>query len=198
MRPITETLLFDDALALVMNEALPITRTESLPLVLADGRVASRDEIAAVDVPPFDRAAMDGYAVVAGDTFGAGTHAPRSLTCVGTLFTGQAPTRGIGPGECIEIATGAPMPPGRGFSAILGVGGAVLLCDHGIEHMPRKPLDSFPVRARLRRVESSMCPAVVAGYAVGGGRMRGPMRSRLYCSQQGDLSSAPLIAQEKH
>jgi molybdenum cofactor synthesis domain-containing protein len=112
MRPITETLLFEDALALVMSEALPITRTELVPLVLADGRVAARDEIAAVDVPPFDRAAMDGYAVVAGDTFGAGTHAPRSVTCVATLFTGQAPSRGIVSGECIEIATGAPMPPG--------------------------------------------------------------------------------------
>jgi molybdenum cofactor synthesis domain-containing protein len=112
MRPITETLLFDDALALVMNEALPITRSEFLPLVEADGRVAARDVTAAVDVPPFDRAAMDGYAVVAGDTFGAGTHAPKTLACVDTLFTGQAPARGIVSGECIEIATGAPMPPG--------------------------------------------------------------------------------------
>jgi molybdenum cofactor synthesis domain-containing protein len=112
MRPITETLLFDDALELVMNEATPIARTETVPLIAADGRVAAHDVTAAVDVPPFDRAAMDGYAVVAGDTFGAGTHAPRTLTCVGTLFTGQAPSRSIVSGECIEIATGAPMPPG--------------------------------------------------------------------------------------
>ncbi len=55
---------------------------------------------------------MDGYAVVAEDTFGASTHAPKVLTCVGSVFTGQAPTRGIAAGECIEIATGAPMPPG--------------------------------------------------------------------------------------
>ena len=112
MRPITETLLFDDALELVMNEATPIARSEAVPLIAADGRVAARDVTAAVDVPSFDRAAMDGYAVVAGDTFGAGTHAPRRLTCVGTLFTGQAPSRAIVSGECIEIATGAPMPPG--------------------------------------------------------------------------------------
>src|SRR5262245_57626314 len=112
MRPITETLLFDDALEVVMNEATPIARTETVPLIAADGRVAARDVTAAVDVPPFDRAAMDGYAVVAEDTFGAGTHAPRTLTCVGTLFTGQAPSRSIASGECIEIATGAPMPPG--------------------------------------------------------------------------------------
>jgi molybdopterin molybdotransferase len=112
MRPITETLLFDDALQLVMKEAAPIARSERVALVLADGRVAARDVTAAVDVPPFDRAAMDGYAVVAEDTFGAGTHAPKTLTCVGTVFTGQSPSRGIVPGECVEIATGAPMPPG--------------------------------------------------------------------------------------
>jgi molybdenum cofactor synthesis domain-containing protein len=112
MRPITETLLFDDAMALVMQAATPITRTETVGLIDADGRVAARDVVAAVDVPPFDRAAMDGYAVAAEDTFGAGTHASKTLRCVDRVFTGQVPARGIGSGECIEIATGAPMPAG--------------------------------------------------------------------------------------
>jgi molybdenum cofactor synthesis domain-containing protein len=112
MRPITETLLFDDAMELVMKAATPITRTEPVALVDADGRVAARDVVAAVDVPPFDRAAMDGYAVVAADTSGATTHASKTLTCVDRVFTGQVPARGIGAGECIEIATGAPMPAG--------------------------------------------------------------------------------------
>jgi molybdenum cofactor synthesis domain-containing protein len=112
MRPIAETLLFDDAVRLVMEAARPIGRTERLPIVEADGRVAARDVTASVDVPPFDRAAMDGYAVRAEDTFGAGTHAPRTLRCVDRVFTGQVPARGVGPGECIEIATGAPMPAG--------------------------------------------------------------------------------------
>lgn len=112
MRPITETLLYDDAMRLVMGTARPIARTERVRLVDADRRVAARDVTAAMDVPPFDRAAMDGYAVVASDTFGAGTHAPKTLARVDRVFTGQVPTRGIGPGECIEIATGAPMPDG--------------------------------------------------------------------------------------
>ncbi len=112
MRPITETMLYDDAMRLVMGAAVPIGRTERVPLVDADGRVVSRDVTAPMDVPPFDRAAMDGYAVVAADTFGAGTHAAKTLTRVDRVFTGQVPTRGIGPGECIEIATGAPMPAG--------------------------------------------------------------------------------------
>jgi len=112
MRPITETVLFDDALQMVLNEAAPITRTEIVPLAAADGRVAARDVTASADVPPFDRAAMDGYAVVAADTFGAGTQAVRTLTCVDRVFTGQVPARGIASGECVEIATGAPMPAG--------------------------------------------------------------------------------------
>jgi molybdopterin molybdotransferase len=112
VRPITETLLFDDAMELVMKAASPITRSETVALVDADGRVAARDVVAAVDVPPFDRAAMDGYAVVAEDTFGASPHAAKTLACVDLVFTGQVPARGIGSGECIEIATGAPMPAG--------------------------------------------------------------------------------------
>jgi molybdenum cofactor synthesis domain-containing protein len=97
---------------LVMGKAAPISRTERVALVDAGGRVVAADVVAAIDVPPFDRAAMDGYAVVAADTFGAGTHAPKTLRCVDRVFTGQVPARGISNGECIEIATGAPMPAG--------------------------------------------------------------------------------------
>ena len=112
MRPITETMLYDDAMELVMGAATPIELSDRVTLVQADGRVVSLNVIAPMDVPPFDRAAMDGYAVVAADTVGAGTHAPKPLVCVDRVFTGQVPTRGIASGECIEIATGAPMPNG--------------------------------------------------------------------------------------
>jgi molybdopterin molybdotransferase len=55
---------------------------------------------------------MDGYAVRAGNTFGAGRYDPKTLRSVEKIFTGQVPTRSIGDGECAEIATGAPMPQG--------------------------------------------------------------------------------------
>lgn len=112
MRPIAETLLYDDAMRIVMGEAHQIARTERVALVEADGRVVASDVLAAMDVPPFDRAAMDGYAVIAADTFGAGTHSPKTLTRVDRVFTGQVPARGVSAGECVEIATGAPMPEG--------------------------------------------------------------------------------------
>jgi molybdopterin molybdotransferase len=112
MRPITNTLLFDDALRMVVDAAVPIEGVERVGLGEADGRVAARDVMAPMDVPPFDRAAMDGYAVVAEDTFGAGAQAPKTLMCVDRVFTGQLSTRTLASGECIEISTGAPMPDG--------------------------------------------------------------------------------------
>jgi len=112
MRPLKETVLFHDAVRMVLDGAVPIDRVERVALSAGDGRVAAHDVIAEVDVPPFDRAAMDGYAVVAEDTFGAGTHSPKTLRCVDRVFTGEMPVRPIGRGECIEIATGAPLPYG--------------------------------------------------------------------------------------
>ena len=55
---------------------------------------------------------MDGFAVIAEDTFGASRQAPATLQCVETVHTGSVPTKRIDRGECTEIATGAPMPDG--------------------------------------------------------------------------------------
>jgi molybdenum cofactor synthesis domain-containing protein len=112
MRPIRETIPLDEALALMLEHATPIARTERIPLTRAAGRVIASAPAAAIDVPPFDRAAMDGYAVRAEDTFGAGRYEPRVLRCIEKVYTGQLPSRAVGPGECVEIATGAPMPEG--------------------------------------------------------------------------------------
>src|SRR5258708_32125596 len=110
MRPITNTLLFDDALRMVIDAAVPIEGVERVRLSDADGRVAARDVVAHVDVPPFDRAAMDGYAVIAEDTFGAGRYDAKLLRAIETVYTGAVPSRALSRGECIEIATGAPLP----------------------------------------------------------------------------------------
>jgi molybdopterin molybdotransferase len=112
MRPIRDTIPLEEARALIDSAARPIARTERVPVAAANGRVIAADVIAPFDVPPFSRAGMDGYAVRAEDTFGASRHEPRTLRCVDQVFTGQVPVRPVGPGECIEIATGAPMPEG--------------------------------------------------------------------------------------
>jgi molybdenum cofactor synthesis domain-containing protein len=112
MRPIRETIPLDEALTLMMESATPVQSAERIHIGEANGRVIAQPVVSAVDVPPFDRAAMDGYAVIAEDTFGAGPYDPRSLTCIEKVYTGQVPSRRVSHGECIEIATGAPMPEG--------------------------------------------------------------------------------------
>jgi molybdopterin molybdotransferase len=112
MRPIRETIPLDEALALVLEAGAPIERTERVSIHDADGRVVAVSPLAALDVPPFNRAAMDGYAVVAEDTFGAGRYEPRTLQCIEKIHTGAVPTRKLSRGECAEVATGAPMPDG--------------------------------------------------------------------------------------
>jgi len=112
MRPIRETIPLDEARALIDAQVKPLMWTERVPLRDANGRVVARDIIAPFDVPPFSRAAMDGYAVRAEDTFGASRYEPKVLECLEQVFTGQVPSREVGAGQCTEIATGAPMPVG--------------------------------------------------------------------------------------
>jgi molybdenum cofactor synthesis domain-containing protein len=112
MRPIRETIALDEAIRLIGEATSPIVRTERLDIREARGRVLAADVISALDVPPFSRAAMDGYAVIAEDTFGAGQFEPKVLACIEQVYTGQVPAKSVGRGVCIEIATGAPMPAG--------------------------------------------------------------------------------------
>jgi len=112
MRPIRDTIPVEEAKALLLEAAAPVERIERIALAQASGRVLATSVLSAIDVPPFDRAAMDGYAVIAEDTFGAGRYEPRVLRCVEKLYTGALATRTVAAGECIEIATGAPLPGG--------------------------------------------------------------------------------------
>jgi molybdenum cofactor synthesis domain-containing protein len=112
MRPIRETIPLEEARQIIAQATVPVDRVERVPLADANLRVLAADVVSPMDVPPFARAAMDGYAVIAADTFGAGQYDPRVLRPVETVFTGQVPTRPIAGGECTEIATGAPLPQG--------------------------------------------------------------------------------------
>ncbi|MSO30154.1 MAG: molybdenum cofactor biosynthesis protein [Acidobacteria bacterium] len=112
MRPFKGTIPLDQARALIDGAIRPIERIEHVALEAANGRVLAKDVVSTTDVPPFTRAAMDGYAVRAEDTAGASRQQPTTLAWIEKVFTGQMPSRTVGPGQCTEIATGAPMPPG--------------------------------------------------------------------------------------
>jgi len=112
MRPFQSTIPLADAQDIIAAAAAPIDRTEQVQLRDARGRVLASDVIAPADVPPFSRAAMDGYAVRAADTRGATREMPVRLRCVEQIYTGQMPAQVVAAGLCSEVATGAPMPEG--------------------------------------------------------------------------------------
>lgn len=93
--------------------ALPIDPgSETVALEAARGRVLAERIDADRDVPGFDRASMDGYAVRARDTFGADEADPARLELVGTIHAGEAPAVEPAAGEAVEISTGAVLPDG--------------------------------------------------------------------------------------
>jgi len=112
MRPFTGTLSFDAARRLVLEAARPTSRIESVAVEQADRRVLAATIAADRDVPAFDRAAMDGYAVISANTASATADAPVALRHVGRVFTGETTDTFVVAGTCIEVATGAPLPPG--------------------------------------------------------------------------------------
>lgn len=85
---------------------------EGVDLIDAYGRVVAEDVYASIDIPPFDRATMDGYAVRAEDTFGAEEDSPVTLKVVGSVEAGENPAVEVRDGEAVEISTGAPIPKG--------------------------------------------------------------------------------------
>lgn len=112
MRPFTSTISITEARARIAEGIAAIERRERVPLAQAHGRVVATDIVAPFDVPPFDRASMDGYAVRAADTLGATPEAPRRLHLAGRVYTGDVPTSEVTDGTCVEVATGAPVPGG--------------------------------------------------------------------------------------
>lgn len=124
-------LSFEQALAELLAAARPVEEIRHVPLTAAAGRVLSAAQVSAVDVPPLDNSAMDGYALRAADVAAAGTCLPVSQRIpAGTVGTP------LQPGTAARIFTGAPIPAGAD---------AVVMqerCEHGeggvvINHVPR-------------------------------------------------------------
>ena len=112
MRPFTSTISLDEARRRLDAAVVPISRVERVALADAAGRVVAADVRSELDVPPFARSAMDGYAVVASDIASASRTTPVRLRIVERLYTGQMAREAISSGACAEIATGAPLPAG--------------------------------------------------------------------------------------
>jgi len=112
VKPFGALLPFEEAKKVIDANIKPITRTEIINIDDSVGRVVAEDIVATLSTPPFDRAAMDGYAVKARDTFNSSQLNPKVLDLIGELHAGETPQKRVNTGECIQIATGAMMPKG--------------------------------------------------------------------------------------
>ena len=97
----------EEARRIVLAKALPLG-TEHVPVEQALGAVLAEEVASDIDMPPFNRAAMDGYAVRLADT----AVTPAELTIVECIKAGDVPKHTVGAGQCSEIMTGAPVPDG--------------------------------------------------------------------------------------
>ena len=95
---------FDDVMETILGSVRPLG-SEDVGLAEAGGRVLSADVVSDIDMPPFDKSAMDGFACRSADLGGP-------LRIVETVAAGSMPEKEIGEGECARIMTGAAVPRG--------------------------------------------------------------------------------------
>lgn len=101
---------YEVAVQAILAATQPITGEETLPLLWARGRVLAAPLRAPLDVPAHDNAAMDGFALRGQDLLSEGVTELEAVDA--TLRAGQVYEHGLLRGQCIEIMTGAPLPPG--------------------------------------------------------------------------------------
>ncbi len=103
----------EDALKIIFRhtEGLQID-VEEVDIQYANGRISAENYYSKIDVPGFDRAAFDGYAVVSKDTYGASDLKPVSLVVTGKVLPGEKPAISVKPGTAVVVATGSAIPHG--------------------------------------------------------------------------------------
>ncbi len=104
-------LCIEDALDIILKHT-PSLGEEEVKLAQAVGRVLRHDCVSDLDLPPFDRARMDGYALRAADTETAAPGRPVRLRAIGEAAAGHAFEGQVNSGEAVRIMTGAPVPSG--------------------------------------------------------------------------------------
>jgi molybdenum cofactor synthesis domain-containing protein len=106
-------LTFEEAQKKIDEQFKPVFLGEEEAVLLeAYNRVLNEDVVSTLDIPPFNRSTVDGYAVKAEDTFEADENTPATLKVSGAINIGEPPNVKVGKGEAVEIVTGAPIPEG--------------------------------------------------------------------------------------
>lgn len=133
---LTELISLNKAHKLIKN-TINHTNTTKISIENTYLRVLANDINSILDSPPFDRSAMDGYAVRAQDTFGFSERNPSNLSIIDQIGAGKSSAETIKENEAIKIATGAPMPNGAD---------AVIMEEYTLEY------------GNLLKIESSVTP----------------------------------------
>ncbi len=95
---------FEEAYSIVTN-SIKVLGTEKVPFLNSVNRVLAEDVKSDIEMPPFDKAAVDGYACKAEDL-------DLPLEVIEVVQAGQTPSKTVGKGQCTQIMTGAPVPKG--------------------------------------------------------------------------------------
>lgn len=132
MRGFRDRAEVEDVVRLI-GERVAALPPETVTLNEAGERVLAADVVSEVNVPGFDRSAMDGYALRGSETFGAGSYNPLELDVVGEAFPGRPFASTLQTGQAVRIMTGAPVPGGADAvlqaEAAEEVGGKLRLTD---------------------------------------------------------------------
>lgn len=147
------------AVARAVGLAAPVTGAETLPLAAAIGRVLAEPITSPHPLPPFDNAAMDGYALATDDLVGDG---PWLLPVAGRVAAGQGTAPSRPRGAALRILTGAPVPPDCD---------AVVMQEHVTRRgeailLDRRPASGLNIR-RLGEDLPSGAPILAPGRAIG-------------------------------
>ncbi len=103
----------DEAKRILAKNLQPkLVGSETMPLSDAYNRVLAMDVVTPLDIPPFNRSTVDGYAVKAADTHGAEEGHPVKLSLIGKANVGEASKVKVKKGTAVETVTGAPIPEG--------------------------------------------------------------------------------------
>ena len=111
MKFILNLIPLEEALSKI-NDNIKLMDTETIDLKDSQGRVLAHSVSSYHNSPPFDKSAMDGYAVIAEDTFGASNNVIKELKIIDRIGAGDFSNKSLQNGEAIVIATGAPIPDG--------------------------------------------------------------------------------------
>jgi len=110
----------EDAVELIKEKTVQLSvESEKVNIHNACGRVLACDIVSPENVPSFDRTTVDGYAVNAADTFGAGASIPAQLEIAGEILMGENADFSLRRGQCAKISTGGMLPKGADAAVMI-------------------------------------------------------------------------------